>query len=272
LEEGVGIMIVFILGLPGSGKTSAARYIKTYVPKHSNGWSTERKNDYTILKRMCDVEKDARLRPTEYDGFDILDLRAFNSALKRLNSEVLEEYEGSGSTNTLTTIEFSRNDYSIALEEFFLEFLTKFHKSTYFLFIETDISVCKERIQKRISKPLHYRSVDDHPVSEFIFETYYKRDDQHYCNSVVKRLQERFYIPDSHIQVIHNSVLAEKDFQEKVGMFVEGILSEEIIATSSTLPQFHEEKLEQHDAENESGTEIQASSTEVLAEALVALL
>jgi hypothetical protein len=261
-------MIVFILGLPGSGKSSAARYIKTYVPEHFSGWSTERKSDYTILKRMCYEEKDVRLHPTENDGFDVLEHSAFNSALKRLNSEVLEEYEGSGSANKLTTIEFSRNDYTFALEEFFLDFLVKFHKSTYILFIETDIPVCKERIQKRISKPLGDRSVDDHPVSEFIFETYYKRDKQHYCDSVVKRLRERFRIPDSHTQVIQNGELAEKDFQEIVGMFTEGILSEEITARSTTLPQSQEEEFEQHIAENESGTEIQTSSTKMLAEAI----
>jgi len=261
---------LFILGLPGSGKSSAARYIRTYIAKHSNNWSTERKNDYTILHRMCYVEKDARMHPTEYDGFDVLEHSAFNSALKRLNSEVLEEHEGSGNENQLTTIEFSRNDYNIALEEFFLEFLTRFHKSIYFLFIETDISVCKERIQERVSKPLCNRSADDHPVSDFIFETYYRRDEQHYCDSVVKRLQQRFYVPDSHIQVILNSELTDKDFQEKVGMFVVGILSDEITVRSSPLPQSYEEELEQHIAENESGTEIQASLTNALAEAIPA--
>jgi hypothetical protein len=228
-------MIVFILGLPGSGKSSAARYIQMYVPKHFSGWSTERKSDYTILKGMCYVEKDVRLHPTENDGFDVLNYSAFNSALKRLNSEVLEKYEGSRSGNKWTTIEFSRNDYTFALEEFFLEFLVKFRRSTYILFIEIDISVCLERIQKRISKPLHDRSIDDHPVSEFIFETYYKRDEQHYCDSVVKRLRERFLIPDLNTQVIQNSELAEKDFQEKVDVFVEGILSEEITARSASI-------------------------------------
>lgn len=261
---------VFVLGLPGSGKSSAARHIKMYVLKYFSEWFTECKNDYTILKRMCDDE-DARLRPTEDRGFNVIDHSAFNDALKRLNAEVLKEYEDSGCTKRLTTIEFSRNNYSLALEEFFSEFLRNLYKNTYFLFIETDISVCKERIQKRISKPLRDRSSDDHPVSEFIFQKYYKRDEQNYRDSVVKRLQESFHFPDSHIQVIQNSTLEERDFQERIEMFVESILSEPDRSQSWTLSQFSEESLEQHIAENELGTERQVSSTEGISEAIPAL-
>lgn len=263
-------MIVFILGLPGSGKSSAARFIQSYVPEHVIGWSTERKCDYIILKRMGYEEEDERVQPTKNDGFDVLDHSAFNSALKRLNCEVLEEYEGSHSANNVTTIEFSRNDYTFALEEFFLDFLVKFKNSTYFLFIEADRNVCKKRIQKRSSKPPDERSVDDHPVSDFIFETYYNKDEQNYWDSVVKDLQKSYCIPDSHFKVIQNSKLSEKDFQVKVEMVVEGILSEEITISTTTLPQSHEEELEQHNAENKLETEIHSSSTKELAEAIPA--
>jgi hypothetical protein len=261
---------VFILGLPGSGKSSAARYIELCVSKHSNGWSTERKNDYAILKHMCYIEKDERLYPTEDGGFNILYDSAFDEALLRLERKILKVQEESGSKDQLITIEFSRNDYSIALEKFFFEIFENFHESTYFLFIETAIDVCKERIQKRISKPVSCRSIDDHPVSEYIFERYYKRDEQRYCDTVVKRLQERFSIPDSHFQIVQNSELAEKDFQKQVGMLVEAILSEQIRARSSTLPQSRRVELEQHIAENEAESEVPVSSTKVLAEAIPA--
>ncbi len=45
-------MILFVLGLPASGKSTAARHIVEHMQQHYKGWSTVRINDYNILYEM----------------------------------------------------------------------------------------------------------------------------------------------------------------------------------------------------------------------------
>ena len=59
---------LFILGLPGSGKSAVARYITKYIGKI--GWETVRINDYVILKEMfmADIEH-KQFKPTDHGWF-----------------------------------------------------------------------------------------------------------------------------------------------------------------------------------------------------------
>ena len=52
---------VFILGLPGSGKSTAARYIECLAK--SNGWVPVRFNDYDILYEMFRRQSDGSVEP-----------------------------------------------------------------------------------------------------------------------------------------------------------------------------------------------------------------
>src|SRR5947209_6447419 len=171
-------MIVFILGLPGSGKSTVAHTVEEYVPEHYEGWSVVHISDYNILQRMCYEEHDDRLRPIGNNAFNVVDHEAFNSALKRLKDEIREAIKEVSNSNQLIAVEFSRNDYHFALEEFFVELLSEAN----FIFIKAPISECKFRIENRVKK--RNRTQDDHYVSEFIFEKYYKEDRQDYRESV----------------------------------------------------------------------------------------
>ncbi len=201
-------MILFILGLPGSGKSTAAHKIEKYLPEHYEGWSVVHINDYNILKKMCYEKHDKRLRPIGNGAFDVLDHNAFNSALKRLKDEIREAMKGATNSNQLIAVEFSRNDYSFALEEFFIEFLSEAN----FIFIKAPILECRLRIENRVKKP--NRTEDDHYVSEFIFEEYYREDRQDYRETVGRLLTENYGIPGSRIQIIENCELTEDEFKE----------------------------------------------------------
>ena len=201
-------MLVFILGLPGSGKSTAAHMIEEYVPKYYQGWSVLHINDYNILKSMCYEEHDERLRQISNGAFDVVNPTAFNSALKRLKYVIQEVMEVASGSNQLIAVEFSRNNYIFALEEFFIEFLSDAN----FIFIKAPFSECKTRIERRVKK--RNRTEDDNYVSEFIFEKYYKEDQQDYHESVRRMLTEKYGIPDSRVQIIEDCGLTEDDFKE----------------------------------------------------------
>jgi len=216
-------LLLFDLGLPGSGKSTAARHIVD----HYKAWSIVRINDYDILYEMSRGDKEGKrfssTRYDGYDGFDVLNHSAFDDALWRLRKRVVEERE-LFTKRKLIIIEFARDDYSKALKKFFPDFL----KDAYFLFIDADIPICQKRIQDRVSKsPEELIKEDDRYVSPFIFETYYQRDNRQYFASVATQLKEEFGVSESHVGVIEDSDLTLDDFKKQVASFAVRILQPE---------------------------------------------
>lgn len=216
---------LFILGLPGSGKSGAARNIALHTKNY--GLTVQHFRDYAILYRMYREDKEGKhFRSTEdlgYDGFDVTNPRAFDDALDELNRQVLQRKRPVDESKELLIIEFSRVDYCKALE-FFAEHLLK---NAYILFISTDIPTCIQRIQERVAKPPVERTEDDHYVSKQIFENYYEQDQRDYLNSVAVQLQKQFGIHKENIHVIHNGhTVSEQEFKERVGTFVKNILKQ----------------------------------------------
>ena len=112
---------LFILGLPGSGKSAVARYVSMYA--RDRQWlSTTHVNDYAILYEMFQEDSKGQFKPTDFGGFDVLDLTAFDIALKSLEQRV-DEYISSAKSDEIILIEFSRNDYQKAFHQFRDEFL-----------------------------------------------------------------------------------------------------------------------------------------------------
>ncbi len=176
--SGGPVVKLFILGLPGSGKSEIARYLINYVSservdKQSDQLcSASRFNDYAILDDMFRQDTKGRFKPTAPGGFDVLDLSVFDEALQILEQEV-NSYISSGVIENdgkeLIVIEFSRNDYSRAFEQFNQSFL----RDAYFLYLDTELETCKQRVRNKILNPKYE---DDYPVSEYIFENYYSKD------------------------------------------------------------------------------------------------
>ncbi len=200
---------LFILGLPGSGKSTIARHVIGYIEKQENDCHTARINDYDILYTMYKADKEEKFRPAGRKDFDILDPSVFDSALKTAEQEankvdsfdvldfaVLDsalktaEQEANKAEQTANTdvqavfnpvlilIEFARDDYSHALQQFSPGFL----QGAYFLFLDAGIEMCKARIRERIAHP---QTPDDHEVSDYIFDSYYDKDSAHALSSNV---------------------------------------------------------------------------------------
>lgn len=169
---------LLILGLPGSGKSSMARYIATYL--EDKDWESTRFSDHVILQNMFHADTEGKqFKPAEFGGFDVIDLEAFNSALKSLELEV-NEHSISAKPKKLIVVEFSRNDYQRAFQQLRLEFL----QDAYFLYLDANIETCKGRIRERIINPI---TDDDFFVSEYIFGAYYHKDNGQILPQILER-------------------------------------------------------------------------------------
>ena len=191
---------LFILGLPGSGKSSVARYTATYL--EDKNWKSIHLSDHVILQGMFHTDTEGKLfRATDHGGFDVLDLNAFDmalqvldTALKKLEHEI-NQYLTFAKQKEIVLIEFARNDYQRAFRQFSDAFL----HDAYFLFLDVNLDICKRRIQERIA---NRTSEDDFYVSEYIFSTYYHKDDGH---SITQILASDRGIDEQRVKIIDNN-------------------------------------------------------------------
>jgi hypothetical protein len=155
---------LFVLGLPGSGKSTVIRYLTTNTK--GRAWEATRINDYVILQKMFLADAvHKQFKPIEYGGFDILDLTVLDEALQRLDQELNKYNSLSPMPEELMLVEFSRNDYQRAFRQFSQGSL----QDAYFLYLDANLETCKRRIVDRITHP---STRDDFYVSEFIFDIY----------------------------------------------------------------------------------------------------
>lgn len=166
---------VFVLGRPGSGKTTASNYIKKRAEE--NGWIVNRSRDYNLLYDMFthDVEQ-RRFRPTEHDGFEIVDPAVLDEVLYSLKEKIMFKV-ASEVEKEMLLVEFARDDYEKAFE-----ILGAVLSCANILFVDADIDICIERIHKRI---LNGINPDKHFVSDFIIKGYYGRDSRAYMEKLV---------------------------------------------------------------------------------------
>jgi thymidylate kinase len=206
---------VFLLGRPGSGKTTAFRYFETLAQEH--GLYARRFQEYTILYEMFQTGR-REFRPTMYGGFDVLDFTILNVSAQLLEKQVLEYSHSSVQSNELLFLEIAHDDYKQAMKAFSLEFL----QDAYFVFFEADIEKCIQRIRYRVTHPT---GADDHFISEHILRGYYAKDNQEYMATRFKAdygIQKR-------VEVIKNSD-SFADFTEKLKSFAHAVFSENFVA------------------------------------------
>jgi adenylate kinase family enzyme len=202
---------VFVLGRPGSGKSTAAQLLNRSFAQQ--GWSTSHINDYGILQQMfLEDTEHKRFRPTENNGFDAIDVSVLDVALHEVERQTLTRQH----TTHCVTIEFARNNYHNALEQFSAEFV----RNTYFLFLDVDLETCLQRVHKRVEHPT---STDDHPsYSDELFRCYYHSDNRLYIENY---LQPDFQITKN-IEVISNTGSLEI-YRQQVKQFAQLILRQE---------------------------------------------
>lgn len=186
---------IFVLGLPGSGKSTVCRRIAEYITVYP-GWSALRINDYHILYKMFQEDTKGKYFRSipEFGGFDVVNPIAFDIALQKLEREVIE-HTSNAKSDEIIIIEFARNDYQKAFQQFSKKFL----RDAYFLYLSVDLETCKRRIHERVSNPI---SEDDFFVSEYIFNSYYNEDNGQYIPQILARDYE---VDKQRVQVIDNN-------------------------------------------------------------------
>ncbi len=207
---------VFVLGNPGSGKSTVSRYIVEHVNLQRNGWTANRINDYDILFDMFQsVEHKHRFRRTnKYGGFIVRDQLLYVEALEKLETKVQSSYS---SSNDLIVVEFARNNYREALKQFKPNFL----RGANIIFLDVDISTCIQRVRNRIVHRAS-NSNDDHFVSNTIFQHYRHTDPKHY---ITTKLLTDFGLDEQMVLIIDNRG-AETDFENPINCFIDSIFEQ----------------------------------------------
>jgi adenylate kinase family enzyme len=200
---------IFVLGNPGSGKSTVSRFIVDYVLRQHPYWTANHVNDYGHLRKMFETEKEGkRFRPTrKHGGFVVLDTDVYYEALEKLEEQVLEL---DTIPDKLIVIEFARNNYRKALRQFSPDFL----RDSYFVFLDVDIETCMDRIAMRIA---HRETKDDYFVSSYVFKKYHSlKDTRQYVSLTLKTDYE---LAKERVKVIVNQNTKE-EFEKPIQDFI----------------------------------------------------
>lgn len=208
--------ILFILGLPGSGKSALARHIARYARTHK--WRASHFTDYRILYEMFRKDTEHKqFMPVEPYGFDVLEFEVLDEALRELMRKMDRLLSSSKTASRrLMIVEFARNNYKRAFSLIPPILLQNAH----FLYLDVEIDECRKRIQERVIKP-QYK--DDYPVSEYILETYYRGHDGRY---IARNLGDVHEIAKQRILAFNNNGTMESAMQQLIP-FVDAIIGAE---------------------------------------------
>ncbi len=203
---------IFLLGRPGSGKSTAARYINLMTREY--GWSSIHINDYEFLQEMYQEDNQyQRFKPSVYGGFDVLDFSVLDLALQKVEDRACHYMSF---PKKLLLLEFARDNYQRALKQFQPAFL----QDAYFLFFEANIDMCVRRVYERSTNPT---SCNDHFISEQMIRSYYSEDNKPY---LTYNLLADYGISDKRVRVINNTG-SRKEFKEQIKSFVQAFLDHE---------------------------------------------
>lgn len=205
------LMVLFIVGPPGSGKSRAYRIILDYLQETH----IERINDYAILMRMCDedVEHERFIPTKRYKGFTVIDLPVFEKALQEANQEISKRAslhrQSSPLDDFLLIVEFSRNNYQLAFDQFDKDNLI----GSFFLLITVDMEESHRRLKERLK---FRKKEDNHFVPSKILHDYYDKA----LPYAAADLAADFDVPLYQIEEIDNNGTLD-EFKERIHRFID---------------------------------------------------
>jgi adenylate kinase family enzyme len=213
-RQGVRTVAVkmFLLGRPGSGKSTTANWIKESA--QDAGLSAARISDYAILYDMF-LKGSEQFETAEYGGFNVKVFSVLDTALEKVQKKAQEQIDLE--ENKVVLIEFARDDYSKALQFFDYGLL----QNAYFLFLDAGIEACKSRIYRRTFTPSEADEFhDNHFVSEKIIDSYYQTD--HKPESIA-RLVQAYRLDCQKVKIISNNGSLE-DFHLEIKKIAKDLL------------------------------------------------
>jgi hypothetical protein len=173
------VMIVFLLGRPGSGKSSVAQLIQMFAK--DNGWISDHIYDYKLLQEMFSKEEaegtapeDRKFNPKgpkDCHGFDVINFSVLDTVLEMMADKVWKEKQtSSAEEKKMYLVEFARANYSRALQRFGGDLL----EDALLLYLNANVGTCIDRIHQRVDcQPNSF----NHFVSDEIMNGYYREDD-----------------------------------------------------------------------------------------------
>lgn len=169
--------------------------------------------DYDILNQMAQEDiSHRRFTPGKGGGFDVQDVQVFDEALWIMENIVLEHCINidihQSVKNELLIIEFARENY----DDTFNKLSQAMLQNAFFLLIDADFDICKERIQKRMASPDPDNN-DNHNVSDFAMNTYFR-----------EQLPPKDTTITSPLMMLNNNGLWE-DFTRELEPFIRKILN-----------------------------------------------
>ncbi len=205
---------LFLLGRPGSGKSTVRHYI-TKIAQHQF-LSPYPIYDYKILHNMCMADlSNTRIRPTDFGGFEVLDFSILDTALHIIERKVEKALKRHPlALPRIAIIEFARNDYLQALSQFAPDFL----KDAHFLILESDVDTCMDRIDRRIRYP---ECADDTFVPVNIMEEYYQKDT---TPDRIREIQEAFGLNDHQFQLMYTDGPRDEFLHDYIRVYFQSLI------------------------------------------------
>jgi adenylate kinase family enzyme len=174
------IKIAFLLGRPGSGKSTVADEIRQLAK--GRGWTTQHIFDYRLLQNIFLQEKEKSTSdqekkflpkgPEECKGFDVRDFSVLDTVLEEMADEVQQAQQRESEKNELILLEFARDNYTQALFLYGPVIL----RDAYLLYMKADLDICIGRVRQRVECDC-LKNLYNHFVSDDIMRGYYRKDD-----------------------------------------------------------------------------------------------
>jgi len=160
------VKYIFILGRPGCGKSFIFEILNKRFKSQGIAEKLEKIDDFPVLKELLNKDTELKKHITKDGGFAVMDQSVLNKALQIINKRLPKIT----SPQKIIFIEFARNNYKEALNNFSSEIL----KNSVILYIKTSLETCLKRNKERFKKGM---KADDHIVPPRVMESYYKTDD-----------------------------------------------------------------------------------------------